>query len=123
MRVFAPGGAEAATSRTAGGRPRTSRRGDGTPARAPSRTARRERGTLPRTRSHPNRTWRARSRSQPRRSPVEVREELSTAEHALELVAPLRVVQQLDSRVRRVTWHLLDAKVAGGDGRDLRQVR
>ena len=49
--------------------------------------------------------------------------ELLAAEHALELVAALRIVQHGDPRVRRVTRDLLDAQVLVGDARDLRQVR
>ena len=45
------------------------------------------------------------------------------AEHPLDLVATLRVVEVLDRRVRRVTRHLLDTEVAVGNTRDLRQVR
>ena len=51
------------------------------------------------------------------------REELGAAEHPLELVAALVVVEPLDPRVRRVARDLLDPEVAVGDARDLRQVR
>ena len=47
-------------------------------------------------------------------SAFERREELRAAEHALELVAALVVVERLDPRVRRVARHLLDAEVAVG---------
>ena len=50
-------------------------------------------------------------------------EELFAAEHPLQLVAALGVVEQLDARARRVAGHLLDAEVALGEARDLRQVR
>ena len=53
----------------------------------------------------------------------ERREELGAAEHALDLVAALGVVERLDARDRRVAGHLLDPEVAVGDGRDLRQMR
>src|SRR5215213_4904023 len=56
-------------------------------------------------------------------SPVERGEELAAAEHPLELVAPLGLVERLDRRVRRVARDLLDAEVAVRDARDLRQVR
>ena len=54
---------------------------------------------------------------------IERSRELSTAEHTLELVLPLRFGQLLDSRVGGVARHLLDAKVPVGDACDLRQVR
>ena len=50
-------------------------------------------------------------------------DELLAAEHPLELVAPLRVVEDRDPRVGRVARHLLDPEMLVGDVRDLRQVR
>ena len=45
------------------------------------------------------------------------------AQHPLQLVAALGVVERLDPRVGRVAGHLLDPEVRVGDARDLRQVR
>src|SRR5690348_4317641 len=58
-----------------------------------------------------------------RSSPFERREERRAAEHALELVAPLCVVEARDRGVRRVARHLLDAEVPVGRTRDLWQMR
>ena len=49
--------------------------------------------------------------------------ELLAAEHSLQLVATLRVVERDDARVRRVALDLLDAEMLVGDARDLRQMR
>ena len=57
-----------------------------------------------------------------RSSAVTALDELLAAEHALELVAALRIVEHGDPRVRRVARNLLDAQVLVGDARDLRQV-
>src|SRR4051794_34475448 len=51
------------------------------------------------------------------------RDELLAAEHSRQLVAALRLVEGLDSRVRRVAGHFLDPEVAFRDARDLGQVR
>jgi hypothetical protein len=51
------------------------------------------------------------------------REKLAPAEHPLELDLPRVVVEQVDPRVRGVARHLLDAEVAAGEARDLREVR
>ena len=51
------------------------------------------------------------------------RDELLAAQHPLQLVAALRVVEWLDPRMRRVAGHLLDPVVGVGDARDLGQVR
>src|SRR5690242_17061377 len=58
-----------------------------------------------------------------RPSPFERREELGAAQHALELVAALEVVESSDRRVRRVAGDLLHAEVPLGGARDLGQVR
>src|SRR5579884_3077786 len=50
-------------------------------------------------------------------------EELAAAEHPLELRLPLLLAELLDARVRRLPRRLLDAEVAVGERRDLRQVR
>ena len=63
------------------------------------------------------------SRDASRSHSRERREELRAAEHALELLAALVGVERLDARVRRVARDLLDAEVAVGEARDLRQVR
>ena len=57
-----------------------------------------------------------------RRSPHRL-QELLAAEHPLQLLAALALVEQLDARVRRVAGDLLDPEVAVGEARDLRQVR
>src|SRR5438876_4582043 len=49
--------------------------------------------------------------------------ELLAAEHAPQLLLPLGLPQALDPRVRRIAGDLLDAKVAVGEARDLRQMR
>src|SRR5258708_24840415 len=50
------------------------------------------------------------------------RQELCAAEHPLELVAALGVVEGTNLRMRGVAGDLLDAEMAVGDGGDLRQV-
>ena len=62
-------------------------------------------------------------RCRPARRGRERGEELLPAEHALELVAPLGVVEAVDHRLRRVARDLLDTEVRVRDARDLRQVR
>src|SRR5919204_2632395 len=47
------------------------------------------------------------------------REKLAATEHALELGAALVLAERLDTRVRRVAGHLLDAEVAVGGGRGI----
>src|SRR6476659_7593815 len=50
-----------------------------------------------------------------RASAADRREELAAAEHPLELGFPLRLVELLDARVRRVARRLLDAEVPVGE--------
>src|SRR5262252_2289436 len=50
------------------------------------------------------------------------REEVTPAQHPLELLLPLGAVEGRDPRVRRVTGNLLDPEVAFGQPRDLREV-
>src|SRR6185295_8712008 len=51
------------------------------------------------------------------------RDELRAAGHPLDLLPAKKLVELFDVRVRRVARDLLDAEVAVGDARDLRQVR
>src|SRR4051812_9029630 len=58
-----------------------------------------------------------------RRSFGDARQELAAPEHALELVAALGIVEDLDARVRGIAFDLLDAEVPLREACDLRQVR
>jgi hypothetical protein len=56
------------------------------------------------------------------RTSTDRREELTAAEHPLELSAPVAVLQHLDPCMRRVTRNLLDAEMSIRKARDLGQV-
>src|SRR4029079_7971218 len=110
----------AANSRTAGSHRRTRRRGGGMRPGSPSYSAYRAPGSRPWTASRPTCTssptahvpFRRRETQARRReegsSSFERSEEIGAPEHTLELVAALRIVQELDASVRRVARHLLD---------------
>ena len=55
-------------------------------------------------------------------SPAIAARKCLTAEHPLELGAPLVVRKRLDLRVRWIPGHFLDTEMAFGRARDLRQV-